>query len=277
MNAKVTPMPARRHADMPAFPIDTGRAHPARVYDHWLGGKDNYACDRKVGDAMTAQIPETPQSCLDNRGFLIRAVQHLATEEGIRQFLDIGSGLPTSPNIHEVAQDIDPRARVVYVDNDPIVHLHGQSLLTSTPQGATGYIHADLRRAEQILHQATQTLDSSRPVALVLAALLHFIPENHDPAGIVRRLMDPLPSGSALILSHMTGNGADENYVQYVKQTWASGGVTMHLRDREHLGVFFNGLDLLEPGIVPVHQWRPQQEDQQRPRWWLWSGVALKP
>ncbi|MEO3788263.1 SAM-dependent methyltransferase [Actinocorallia sp. B10E7] len=258
-----------------AIKLNTDTAHPARVYDYWLRGKDNYEADRRVGDAMIAAIPETRQSCLDNRGFLTRAVRHLAQSHGIRQFLDIGSGLPTSPNVHEVAQGVAPESRIVYVDNDPIVQVHGRSLLTSSPEGTTTYLGADLREVEKILEEAAETLDLSRPVLVVLAAILHFVPEEADPRGLVRRFMEPLPAGSALALSHMTADGTPSDYSEHVKHTWAAGGVNMNLRGKEQIAEYFTGLELLDPGIVPVHQWRPDQQVD-RPRWWLWSGVALK-
>lgn len=263
--------------DRPPIPsLNTAVAHPARVYDYWLKGKDNFAADRRVGDAILAKVPETQQSCLDNRGFLTRAVRDLTRDHGIRQFIDVGSGLPTSPNVHEVAQAIAPQCRVLYLDNDPIVQVHGRALLTSSPEGSADYAQADARHPEEILDAASHALDLSQPVAVLLAAILHFVPQDDDPAGIVTRLMDPLPAGSALVLSHMTADGADPGYAAYVTGTWAEGGVAMHLRGREQVAACFHGLDLLEPGIVPVHQWRNEQP-LDRPRWWLWSGAALKP
>ncbi|MEW1723081.1 SAM-dependent methyltransferase [Streptomyces sp. NPDC093109] len=237
--------------------IDTSRAHPARVYDVFLNGKNHYPVDR---EAAAAALSANPRGYLDvrhNRDFLRRAVGSLAAESGIRQFLDIGTGLPTEQNVHQIAQHIAPESRIVYVDNDPVVLAHARALLTSGPDGVTDYIDADFRDPAAILRDASKTLDLSRPVALVLVAILHFI-EDDEAYGIVKHLVDALPSGSCVALSHLT---EDLNPVQIgkVAQTYHERGFTFVLRSRERLLKFFtdSGLELAAPGIVPAHHWRP--------------------
>ncbi|MGC5361033.1 SAM-dependent methyltransferase [Streptomyces sp. DT24] len=236
--------------------IDTSKAHPARVYDVFLGGKDNYPADR---DAAAAALTANPRGHLDvrhNRDFMRRAVK-LAAEAGIRQFLDIGAGLPTQQNVHEIAQRIAPDTRVVYVDNDPVVLVHAQALLTSGPEGRTDYVEADLRDPAAILTEARRTLDFDRPVALVLAAVLHFI-EDDEAYGIVEQLLGALPSGSHLVLSHLS---ADMNPVPIgkVADTFRKRGFSFVLRPRAAIERFVtgNGLEPLAPGVVAVHRWRP--------------------
>ncbi len=237
--------------------IDSSKAHPARVYDVFLGGKDHYPADR---DAAAAGLAANPRGYLDvrhNRDFLRRAVTALAEEDGIRQFLDIGTGLPTAENVHQIAQRIAPESRVVYVDNDPVVLAHARALLTSGPEGRTDYIDADLKSPERILEQAAETLDLSRPVALCLVAILHFV-EDEEAYPIVRGLMDALPAGSRLVLSHLTEDLNPEN-IRAVQRTYTERGFTFVLRSRKDVERFFTetGLELAEPGVVPVHHWRP--------------------
>jgi O-methyltransferase involved in polyketide biosynthesis len=237
--------------------IDSSKAHPARVYDVFLGGKDHYPADR---DAAAAGLAANPRGYLDvrhNRDFLRRAVTALAEEDGIRQFLDIGTGLPTAENVHQIAQRIAPESRVVYVDNDPVVLAHARALLTSGPEGRTDYIDADLKSPERILELASGTLDFSRPVALCLVAILHFV-EDEEAYPIVRGLMDALPAGSRLVLSHLTEDLNPEN-IRAVQRTYTERGFTFVLRSRNDVERFFTetGLKIAEPGVVPVHHWRP--------------------
>ncbi|MFE1525099.1 SAM-dependent methyltransferase [Streptomyces rochei] len=237
--------------------IDSSKAHPARVYDVFLGGKDHYPADR---DAAAAGLAANPRGYLDvrhNRDFLRRAVTALAGQDGIRQFLDIGTGLPTAENVHQIAQRIAPESRVVYVDNDPVVLAHARALLTSGPEGRTDYIDADLKSPERILELASATLDFSRPVALCLVAILHFV-EDEEAYPIVRGLMDALPAGSRLVLSHLTEDLNPEN-IRAVQRTYTERGFTFVLRSHKDVERFFTeaGLDAAEPGVVPVHHWRP--------------------
>ncbi|MBU6535848.1 SAM-dependent methyltransferase [Streptomyces mayonensis] len=237
--------------------IDSSKAHPARVYDVFLGGKDHYAADL---DAAAAGLAANPRGYLDvrhNRDFLRRAVATLVREDGIRQFLDIGTGLPTAENVHQIAQRVAPASRVVYVDNDPVVLAHARALLTSGPEGRTDYIDADLRNPARILEQAAETLDFDRPVALCLVAVLHFV-EDDEAYPIVRELAGALPAGSRLVLSHLTEDLNPEN-VRAVQRTYTERGFTFVLRSRKDVERFFadSGAALAAPGVVPVHRWRP--------------------
>jgi trans-aconitate methyltransferase len=237
--------------------IDSTKAHPARVYDVFLGGKDHYLADR---DAAAAGLAANPRGYLDvrhNRDFLRRAVTALSGEDGIRQYLDIGTGLPTAENVHQIAQRIAPDSRVVYVDNDPVVLAHARALLTSGPEGRTDYIDADLRDPGAILEQAAKVLDFDRPIALCLVAVLHFV-EDAEAYPIVRQLVEALPAGSRLVLSHLTEDLNPEN-IRAVQRTYTERGFTFVLRTRAQVTRFFteNGLEPAEPGVVPVHHWRP--------------------
>jgi SAM-dependent methyltransferase len=245
--------------------IDTSVAHPARRYDYLLGGKDNFAADRESGDQMIAAVPTARTGALENRRFLRRAVTYLAGQAGIRQFLDIGTGIPTSPNVHEVAQGIAPECRVVYVDNDPIVLAHARALLTSSPEGATAYLDADLRQPEKILADPdlTRTIDLSQPVALMLVAVLHFIPDSDDPYGLVRPLIDVLAPGSYLVMTHISYDFLPPRTGGQVDQIVRA--EPFRARTRPEFAAFFDGLDLVEPGIVSVSEWRAQDEPQPRP------------
>lgn len=248
--------------------IDVTVAHPARRYNYWLGGKDNFQADRESGDAIAAHFPSVRTAAQENRRFLRRAVRYLTDEAGIRQFLDIGTGIPTADNTHEVAQAADPRCRVVYVDNDPIVLAHARALLTSTPQGATCYLDADLRDPDRILAhpQLRRTIDLDRPVALMLVAILHFVTDDEDPYGLVRRLVDALPSGSFLTMSHVTTDHMAPEHAQVARSTQNFGphGV-MAFRTREEFARFFAGLELVPPGIDSVTTWRAEREPGPRP------------
>lgn len=242
--------------------LDTSVAHPARRYNYWLGGKDNFAADRESGDAVAAVFPTIRTAAVENRGFLRRAVTLLTEEAGIRQFLDIGTGLPSADNTHEVAQRLAPESRVVYVDNDPLVMVHARALLTGSDVGVTDYVEADVRTPDKILQEAARTLDFSRPVALMLVATLHFIPDDDDPYGIVARLFDALPSDSYLVMSHATGEYWNEETIAAI----AAGRYgPFWPRTREQFGRFFDGLEFLPPGIVSTGQWRAENELQPRP------------
>jgi hypothetical protein len=256
--------------------FDTTVAHQARVYNYVLGGKDHYAADRAAAEAWMKVYPELAFDMRANRAFLGRVAGYLAREAGMRQFLDIGTGIPAAGNTHEVAQAIAPETRVVYVDYDPIVLAHARALLRSTA-GAIEYIDADLRDTGTILDRAGQFLDFNRPVAITLLAILHAIPDADDPHAIVARLLDAVPSGSYLALSHP----AADRLSQETKD--ALGDVTDRMvkqqityRTREQVARFFEGTDLVEPGIVPVEEWRPQPGAAEAGRSSLWCAVARK-
>ncbi|GAB2894805.1 SAM-dependent methyltransferase [Streptomyces deserti] len=237
--------------------IDSTKAHPARVYDVFLGGKDHYPADREAAAAALAANPRGYLDVRHNRDFLRRAVTTLVQEDGIRQFLDVGTGLPTAENVHQIAQRVAPESRVVYVDNDPVVLAHARALLTSGPEGRTDYIDADLREPAQILERAAKTLDLDQPVALCLVAILHFV-EDEEAYPIVRGLVDALPSGSRLVLSHLTEDLNPEN-IRAVQRTYTERGFTFVLRSRAEVERFFgeNSLEVADPGVVPAHRWRP--------------------
>ena len=242
--------------------VDTGSAHSARIYDYIIGGADHYPADREAGDAMVREWPALPVHMRANRDFMNRAVRHLAEKAGIRQFLDIGTGIPTSPNIHEIAQSVSPDARVVYVDNDPLVLRLSRGLLNSTPEGRTSYIEADMRDPASILEapELRATLDLTRPVALLVIAIVHFMTDEDDAVGIVRRLLDPLPSGSHLAMSIGTAEFAPDE-VGRVAGEYAARGMPMRLRTVAEAAEFFTGLEIVEPGIVQVHKWHPDGSD----------------
>jgi len=258
--------------------IDTRHAHPARIYNYWLGGKDNYAADREAAEQAIAANPGIVTDVRANRAFLARAVRYLAADCGIRQFLDIGTGLPTASNTHEVAQAAAPDARVVYVDNDPIVLSHARALLASTPEGATAYLDADLRDISVILDAAAQTLDFGRPIALMLLIILHLVPDVDDPYGIVAALVRALPAGSYLVLAHPASDiraAKMAEMTRRVNQRLSGPAATM--RDRAAITRFFDGLDLVEPGVVQPQQWRPEPGALSPPQVTAWCGVARKP
>jgi hypothetical protein len=267
---------AASQSETAKLPFDTSVAHLARIYDYWLGGKDNFAADREAAEQAIAANPGILDSARGNRAFLARAVRFLAVECGIRQFLDIGTGIPTANNTHEVAQSVAPESRIVYVDNDPIVLAHARALLTSDPAGATDYIDADLRDTSTILQRAGQRLDFSQPVAVMLVAILHMIPDPDDPQAIVRQLMDAVPAGSYLTISHAARDIRPEAMAEMDKRLNSRlGSARGTPRDREHVTRFFDGLELLEPGVVQPHQWHPAQPPG-RSELVLWCGVARK-
>jgi hypothetical protein len=238
---------------------------PARRYDYWLGGKDNFAADRASGDAIAAVFPTIRHAALENRRFLHRAVRYLVRECGVRQFLDIGTGIPSAGNTHEVAQAIAADARVVYVDHDPVVGAHARALLTATPPGAVGYIDADLREPDTILNHPTlrSTLDLSRPVGCLLLAVLHFVADGDDPDGIVRRLVEGLPAGSYVAVSHATQDGmSEETAAKLMSLANTDPEATFQLRSRAELTRMLDGLELVAPGIGPLTWWRPRDYPQ---------------
>ncbi len=255
--------------------IDTSRAHPARIYDYWLGGKDNFAADREAAELALRAYPELAQAMQSNRAFLGRAVRFLVGE-GIRQFLDIGTGLPAADNTHEVAQQAAKDSRIVYVDNDPIVLIHAQALLKSTPEGACDYIQADLCDPDTIFAAAARTIDFGKPVALMLLAVLQFILDDQDPYGLVSRLMAALPSGSYLVISHPTDD-FNPNKGESMKLYNERSAEQAVVRDQAAVARFFDGLDLAEPGVVPVAKWRPDSDITAARPSSMWCGVARKP
>ncbi len=257
--------------------LDTSVAHPARVYDYWLGGKDNFAADREAAERVLAVTPGLRQRVQANRAFLARAVRYLATEAGIRQFLDIGTGIPSANNTHEVAQSAAPDSRVVYVDNDPIVLIHARALLVSAPKGATQYVEGDLRQPGPVLEAAARTIDFSQPVALLLIGVLHLIQDSEGPHEIVTGLMAALPSGSYLAISHPAldiAPGQAEAQRRYNERV----STPQTLRTEQEVARFFDGLELVPPGVTYVHGWRPDPADPVPPGGVsAYGGVARKP
>ncbi|MFN8081069.1 MAG: SAM-dependent methyltransferase [Kineosporiaceae bacterium] len=255
---------------------DHGGPQSARIYDYLLGGKDNYPPDRAVGDALIRQVPALPVMVRAQRAFLARAVRYLVGEAGVRQFLDIGTGIPTADNVHEVAQSLAPECRVLYVDNDPIVLAHARALMTSTPQGSTAFVMADIRDTDAVLGdpKVAATLDRDRPIALMLLGILHHLRDDDDPYGLVARLIDWLPSGSYVAIAG-PGSDFDEAAMAAVAASAEASGVPYVARSRAQTEQFLAGLDLVEPGVVPIPQWRPDSTDL--PEVFGWAVVARKP
>ncbi|MCW2892677.1 MAG: hypothetical protein JWO75_2166 [Actinomycetia bacterium] len=240
--------------------IDISKPHSARMYDYFLGGKDNFAVDRTTAELTLQRLPMARIAARENRKFLTRAVDYLAGEAGIRQFLDIGTGLPSANNTHEVAQRIAPASRIVYTDNDPLVLAHARALLTSSLAGQTAYIEADLREPEKILADPVvrETLDFTQPIALMLISVLHFIADSDDPAGILATLLGALPPGSFLAASHISPEHNPAG-IHSLEDTYRAAGVTVQARTAEEFGrLVFTGLDLVDPGVVLVTDWRPE-------------------
>ncbi|MFI5843105.1 SAM-dependent methyltransferase [Catenuloplanes sp. NPDC051500] len=235
--------------------IDTTRPSSARVWNHLLGGKDNFAVDRELGEALRAANPGIAAIARTQREFLIQAVTLLAGEVGIRQFLDIGTGLPTADNTHEVAQRVAPDSRIVYVDNDPLVLAHARALLTSSPEGATAYVDSPVQDPERILAEAAHTLDFSKPVALTMIGILGNVADYAEARAIVERLLAAVPPGSYLVVSDGTSTSAQSIESQRIANR---SGHPYNLRTPEEIGGYFQGLDLVEPGVVPTSQWRPR-------------------
>jgi S-adenosyl methyltransferase len=236
--------------------LNTGVPQTARIWNYWLGGKDNFPADRQVGDQILQAFPAIVENARASRAFLVRAVRSLAGEAGIRQFLDIGTGLPTANNTHEVAQAVAPECRIVYVDNDPIVLTHARALLTSTPQGATNYLDADLRDPDKILQQAARTLDVSQPIGVMLMGILGHIADDDQARSIVERLMGGVVSGSYLTMND--GTDTSEEVVEAARIWNQSANPTYHLRSPARIARFFDGLELVEPGVVSPPRWRPE-------------------
>ena len=237
--------------------VNTAVAHSARFWNYLLGGKDNYAVDRELAEQILAVIPSFRDTVRAERRFLARAVRYLAGSAGIRQFLDIGTGLPTANNTHEVAQATAPESRVVYVDNDPIIMVHARALLTSTPLGKTSYVQADLREPDKILREAARTLNFTQPVGLMLLGILNFITDTDEAHAIVDRLFDALPSGSYLVISHPTAE-VDGEAIKDTMRLWnQQGAAPIVARSRQELIRFFDGRELVEPGVVSCSLWRP--------------------
>lgn len=268
--------PATVADDDPAF--DTSVSHQARVYDYWIGGKDNFPSDREFGDAIEAVYPNVAVNVRANRAFLGRAVRFLAGEAGLSQFLDIGTGIPAPGSTHEVAQEVRPDSRIVYVDNDPVVLAHARALLVGRAPGTTDYIDADLRDPELIIREAAQTLDLTQPVGLLLVMVLHAISDQDDPHRIVATLMDALPSGSYLAISQWVADEAGQEGETAVAEL--SRGMShqqYNARSKAEIARFFDGLDLVEPGLVYVQDWRPDPQDITGADPILGAGVARKP
>ncbi len=258
----------------PSF--DTGIPQTARIWNYWLGGKDNFAVDRQVGDQVREAFPKIVENARADREFLVRAVRYLAGEAGIRQFLDIGTGLPTANNTHEVAQSVAPDSRIVYVDNDPLVLVHARALLTSKPEGVTDYVEGDLREPEKILREAARTLDFSQPVALMLMGILGHISDDEQATSIVQRLLAGLPSGS--YFTCYDGSDTSPEVVEAARIWNLSASPTYHLRSPEKIASFFQGLELVEPGVVSVSQWRPEPVSDELPAEIdQYCGVGRKP
>ncbi|WP_188127276.1 SAM-dependent methyltransferase [Actinoplanes lobatus] len=259
--------------------MDTSVAHPARRYNYWLGGKDHFAADRESGDLLAKAFPTARIAALENRDFLRRTVRFLAGS-GVRQFLDIGTGLPVPDNTHEIAQRIAPGSRVLYVDNDPIVMTHSRALMIGTPEGRIGYVEADLREPDTILQHPDRlaVLDLHEPVALLLVAVLHFIHDDDQATAVVARLLDALPSGSYLVASNLTLDHAPPEQVAMHEHLLASGRTDARARTSAEFGRFFTGLDLVTPGIVAVSDWRPARADRPSPTdVAIYGAVGRKP
>ena len=247
--------------EQPKVEVDTGVAHIARVYNFWLGGKDNFAADREAAELVISSYPTVLASVRAQREFLGRAVNYLVGEVGIRQFLDVGTGLPTASNTHEVAQQVAAESRVVYVDNDPIVLAHARALLASNPLGATAYLDADLRNTAEILAEAANTLDFSQPIAVMLIGILHCIPDSDDPVGLVRRLLDAVPPGSYLVIAHPASDIHAAQVGSAANRLNEAMAAPVRMRSHAEVARFFDGLDLVEPGVVQLHRWHAVPAD----------------
>jgi S-adenosyl methyltransferase len=274
-HGKLTPVPA----DSLPPDLKTNVPHSARIYDYLLGGKDHYAADREAAAGITKDWPNLAKSMRANRDFMRRAGRHLAAEMGIRQFLDVGTGLPTAPNLHEVVQEVAPESRIVYVDNDPIVLVHARALLTSSRQGKTAYIDADLRDPAAILgaEETRQTFDLGQPVALSLIAILQFVTDDDDAHRIIDQLMAALPPGSVLALSTVTADSAPGEVTGGVA-AYNANGIPTVARDKAEVESFFRGLDLVEPGVTLVNHWWPDERtpDVADAHVHMYGGIAVK-
>jgi SAM-dependent methyltransferase len=261
-------------ADRPPTALRTDVSHPARVYDYWLGGKDNFAADREMAERLVAAIPGAAGSARANRAFLKQAVRFVVGS-GVKQFIDIGSGLPTAENTHEIAFQADPECRVVYVDNDPIVRVHGQALLART--GSTVVVQADLRHTDEILAnpEVAGLIDFGRPVALLLLGVLHFLPDDEAHA-VLDRLRRAVAPGSVLVISHLTADSDPEGMGRFIDVLTSAPDATVSIpRTRNQIERFFTGFKLVDPGLVAVHRWRPTQLNGASDRFWLWAGAGI--
>lgn len=267
----------RGDSQMPAG-LDPRIPHSARMYDWWLGGKDNFAADRALGDRFARAIPSIPAMARENRAFMHRVVRYLAGTAGIRQFLDIGTGIPTRPNVHEIAQGVAPASRVVYVDNDPLVLSHARALLVGAGTGRTAYIDADFTRPERILGhpELRRMLDLGEPVGLLLIAVLMLARDSDDPWGAVAALLAALPSGSHVAITH-PGQDFDPAAMDAVVGAATQAGMVLVPRVRSEVARFFGGWELVEPGVVPVATWLPEKGSGDPAAAYYWAGVARKP
>ena len=258
--------------------VNVNVPHSARIYDYWLGGKDNFAVDRAVGEAMIQAIPAMRYMAGENRRFVHRAARDLVAKEGIRQFLDVGTGIPTRPNLHEIAQGLAAETRVVYVDNDPIVLVHARALMVSTPEGRSEYVSADLRDPGSLLAEPVlrDTLDLTRPVGLTLIAILMLLADEEDPWSKVAALRDAMPSGSCLAVTHPTADFAPDEVAQAVAAATGA-GMTLVARTKDAVQRLFGDWEMLDPGLVPVSAWRPDSPSESPEAAYYWAGVARKP
>ncbi|WP_329555238.1 SAM-dependent methyltransferase [Streptomyces sp. NBC_00696] len=254
--------------------IDTSVPHSARLYDWFLGGKDHYAADVAAAQKIVKLFPGVRETAMTNREFMNRAARFLA-DHGVTQFLDVGTGIPTEPNLHQIVQSITPSSRVVYVDNDPIVLRHAEALLRGTPEGRTAYIHADVLKPEAILSYAREQLDFSQPIGLSVVALMQFVTDEQDPYQIVNRLLEPMVPGSYLVLSHVTWEFNPEIWDR-VDAIYRAGGTPVKARSYKEVAGFFEGLEICEPGVVLSTRWHPNAEMRIRDEQPLYVGVARK-
>jgi hypothetical protein len=272
---------SRRDLDYEPPDIDTSRPHSARLYDYLLGGKDNYPADREAAGQLLKIVPWMRTSVRQNRLFLHRVVRYLAAEQGVDQFLDLGAGIPTSPNLHEIAQEANPAARVVYVDNDPIVLAHSRALLKSAAEGRIAYVHADLREPEAVLDAPdfNATFDLDRPIALTILSTVHFILDNDDVRGLMGRYLRRLPAGSYLALTTGTPDLTAPERTDGTVSMLGARGIPVRLRTRDEVVELFDGLDLLDPGVVPLNRWHPDADsaDALDDEVGMYGAVAQKP
>jgi hypothetical protein len=278
MTSSEEPVPGQARAPRPSpADLDTRVAYSARVNNYWHGGKDNFAKDREAAQTAIEAFPELPMAVRAGVKFRVKAVTLLASEMGVRQFLDLGTGLPAGDPIHRIAQRIAPQSRVVYVDNDPMVISHAQALYASLPEGSCGYVSGDVRDTEAILAQAGQTLDFAEPVAVFLASLLHLIPDTDDPSGLVREVMNATAAGSALVVVHPASDIRPQASTDLAARLNQLVAQQRTYRGHAEVSGFFDGLELVPPGVVPVPAWRPESELEERTPTMAWCGVGRKP
>ena len=268
--------PVSADREGPPPDIDISVAHVARVYDYWLGGKTNFTPDQVAGRAAMRVAPHVAEGVRGNRAFLARAVRYLVGQAGVRQFLDIGTGIPAADNTHEVAQAMARECRVVYVDNDPIVLSHARALLTSGTKGATAYLDEDLRNVTELIRAAAGTLDFSEPVAVMLIGILQCIPDEDDPVGVIRQLIDAVPSGSYLAISHPASDIDVVGIRNLAYQLHELMPMELKFRSRAEVAALFDGLELVEPGVIRAPEWRPDSDADRANPATVWGGVARK-